>query len=64
MEINLQESSDWFKLMNEIPNIKGNIILCEKCLFCINFIFLYRAFRISDIGQGTNNTPFRSSVSQ
>ena len=36
MEINLQESADWFKLMNEIPNVKGNITLCEKCLFCIN----------------------------
>ena len=40
MEINLQESADWFKLMNEIPNLWGNIILCEKCLFCINFICL------------------------
>ena len=63
MEINLQESADWFKLTNEIPNVKGNI-LCEKCLFCINFIFFYRAFRLSDIGQGTNNTSFPSSVSQ
>ena len=40
MEINLQESADWFKLTNEIPNVRGNIILCEKCLFCINFICL------------------------
>ena len=40
MEINLQESADWFKLTNEIPNVKGNIILCEKCLFIINFICL------------------------
>ena len=40
MEINLQESTDWFELTNEIPNVKGNIILCEKCLFCINFICL------------------------
>ena len=39
MKINLQESVDWFKLKNEIPNAKGNI-LCEKCLFCINFICL------------------------
>ena len=39
MKINLQESADWFKLKNEIPNVKGNI-LCEKCLFCINFICL------------------------
>ena len=40
MEINLQESADWFKLTNEIPNVWGNIILCEKSLFCINFICL------------------------
>ena len=30
----------WFELTNEIPNIKGNIILWEKCPFCINFICL------------------------
>ena len=30
MATNLQESSaDWFKLMDEILNIKGNIILCD-----------------------------------
>ena len=30
MGANLQESSaDWFKLTNEILNIKGNIILCD-----------------------------------
>ena len=30
METNLQESSaDWFKLMNEVLNIKKNIILFE-----------------------------------
>ena len=29
MEANLQESADWFKLMNEILNVKGNIIFCE-----------------------------------
>ena len=39
MEVNLQESADWFKLTNEIPNVKRNI-LCEKSLFCINFICL------------------------
>ena len=31
MEINLQESADWFKLTNEIPYVKGNI-LCEVSL--------------------------------
>ena len=46
MEANLQESADWFKLMNEILNVKGNIILCE----------VSRAFHFSDIrqAQGTN----------
>ena len=30
MGTNLQESpADWFKLINEILNVKGNIILCE-----------------------------------
>ena len=30
MGTDLQESSaDWFKLTNEILNIKGNIILCD-----------------------------------
>ena len=48
-------------LQDEIPNVKRNI-LYEKCLFCINFIYLmtilHRAFRLPDIGLGTNDTPF------
>ena len=29
METNLQESADWYKLTNEILDMKGNIILYE-----------------------------------
>ena len=39
VEIDRKEFTDSFKLTNEIPNVKGNM-LCEKCLFCINFICL------------------------
>ena len=39
MGTNLQEfSADWFKLMNEILIVKGNIILCE--LPCKSFMWL------------------------
>ena len=41
MEINLQESEDLFKLANEIPNVKGNIILCEMSL-------LYQLYMLDD----------------
>ena len=40
MEINLQESTGWFKFADEFANVKGNIIFFEKCLFHhINFIY-------------------------
>ena len=65
MDINLQESADWFKLTNEIPNVWGNIILCERCLIVSDLYGSWqsrlRAFRLSDIGRGTNDTPFPPS---
>ena len=61
---NLQESfADWFKLTNEILNIKGNIILCEapvlQKLHVVDDNLVPRAFHLSDMGQaqGTNDTP-------
>ena len=58
METNLQESADCFKLTNEIPNVWGNINICEKCLFCINFICLMTILR------GTNDARFRHLISE
>ena len=59
---NLQESSaDWFKLTNEILNIKGNIIHCEapvlQKLHVVDDNLVPRAFQLSDMGQaqGTNH---------
>ena len=61
---NLQESSaDWFKLTNEILNIKGNIILCEapvlQKLHVVDDNLVPRAYHLSDMGQaqGTKDTP-------
>ena len=65
---NLQESSvDWFKLMNEILNINGNIILCEapvlQKLHVVDDNLVPRVFHLSDMGQaqGTNDTPLTPS---
>ena len=61
---NLQESfADWFKLTNEILNIKGNIILCEapvlQKLHVVDDNLVPRAYHLSDMGQaqGTKDTP-------
>ena len=62
MGTNLQESTNWFKLTNEILNIKGNTILCElpvlSKLHMLDENLVPRAFRVSDIGraQVTNGT--------
>ena len=64
VNIKLQESSaDWFKLTNEILNIKGNIILCEGPVLQKPHVvydnLVPRAYHLSDMGQaqGTNDTP-------
>ena len=60
---NLQESADLFKLANEIPNLKGNIILFElSVLYKLHMLddnLVPRVFWHSDIGraQSTKNTP-------
>ena len=68
MGTNLQESSaDWFKLTNEILNIKGNIILCEvsvlQKLHVVDDSLIPRAFDLSDMGQaqGANDPPLPPS---
>ena len=41
MEINLQESADWFKLTNEIPNVWGNI-------YFVKGVSLYQIYMVHD----------------
>ena len=63
MGSNLHKSVDWFKLTNEILNIKRNTILFEvSVLYKLHMLdgnLVTRAFCLSNIGraQGTNDTP-------
>ena len=54
MGTNLPESTDWFKLTNEILVIKGSIILCEvSILYKLHMLdddLAPRAYCLSDMG--------------
>ena len=68
MGTNLQESpADWFKLINEILNVKGNIIPCEvpvlQKLHVVNDNLVPGAFHLSDMGQAQGTNDMRSAPS-
>ena len=65
----MQESSAyWFKLTNEILNIKGNIILCEppvlQKLHLVDSNLVPKAFQLFDMrqAQGRNDTRSPPSI--
>ena len=62
--MNLQESVNWFKLKNEIP--KHHTLWKESLLYLYQLYVLDdnlvpRAFCLTDIRWGTNDTPFPPS---